>query len=110
MLAMPSMFRAWSEKQQLLFIGVLLVLQIALFCVSLDWERMSLFCTVPTSKTWAWVAYVHIGFAALFLLGAASITWARGRGIYAILLTIGLAVLPLQWWLVSQRLLTCDGF
>ena len=109
LLTMRSMHRAWSEKQKLIFIGSLLMVQVALFWVSLDHGKISLFCTVPTSGIWAWVAYVHIGFAALFLLGVASIFWVRGRRFYVFLLAIGLVVLQLQSWLVSHGHLTCDG-
>ena len=97
-----------TELRKRLLTGALVLLQLATFWVSMDSAEISVFCTIAVSTQWAWIAYIHLLFAALLLLGLASIFFARLRIGYVVLLAAGLAVLPLQAHLVERGDLRCD--
>lgn len=51
---------------------------------------------------------LHLGFVGLFLIGVWSLSLARLRMAYVVLLIIAIAALPVQVMLVSRDVLTCD--
>jgi hypothetical protein len=98
-------------KHGRLIVAALLALQLSLLWLSLGpLGQASVFCTGPNSSPLAGAfGGLHLLFLALAVLGLVSLRIARLRLLYAVLLVIGVAALPLQAKLVSEGLLTCDG-
>ena len=91
--------------------AVLLAIQALLFWLSLGaLDQISIFCTGPRSSAIAGLfGSIHLVFVALACLGVLSLRFTRLRYLYAGLILIGLASLPLQAKLVSAGQLQCDG-
>ncbi len=53
---------------------------------------------------------LHLSFAALFVVGLASLRFARLRIAYVTVATVGMCLLPVQHVLVNEGRLTCDTF
>lgn len=88
---------------------VLIVIQIAVFWVSLDWVEISALCTATRSHGWAWIGYVHALFLPLLVLGFVSAYVPKCRPFYITFLGLGLSVLPVQVWLLRNGSLYCDS-
>lgn len=99
-----------SERGQLLGIGTLLLVQLAIGGASItEFPVISIFCTASHDAALSKFGYVHVLYGGLFLLGMVSLTWKRGRLPYAVLLTLSLFALPMQYWLVHSGQLYCDA-
>jgi hypothetical protein len=84
--------------------------QLLLFWLSLDaLFEIGVFCTWAGSMPLALFGYVHLLYALLFLLGAASIFQPVLRLPYVAAILIALTALPVQIWLVRHHYLQCDG-
>jgi hypothetical protein len=94
-----------------LIVAALLIFQLFLLWLSLGpLDRASVFCTGPSSSALAGVfGGLHLLFLALAVLGVISLRIAQLRLIYAVLLVLGIAALPVQSKLVSEGQLRCDG-
>lgn len=105
------MIGAFLGKFGRLIVAALLVLQLSLLWLSLGpFDRASVFCTGPSSSAVATVfGALHLLFLALLVLGAISLRIARLRLLYALLLLLGIAALPLQANLVASGQLHCDA-
>ena len=100
---------ATIEVRGRLPIAILLLIQIVVFWVSLDWIEISALCTATKSGAWAWIGYIHSLFLPLLVLGFVSAYVRRLRPYYATLLVLGLTILPLQVWLIRNGSLYCDS-
>jgi len=91
-------------------VTALIVFQAAIFWVSLHWMEISFACSVPVSgqAIWGWISFIHLFFLPLFVLGFLSAYLRHLRVLYVALLLLGLAVLPLQVWLLNLGYLRCD--
>lgn len=87
---------------------LLIVIQLLIFWVSLYWVEISAFCTATKSDAWTWLGYIHLLFLPLLVLGFVSAYVPKCRPFYITLLCLGLAVLPLQLWLLRNGSLYCD--
>jgi hypothetical protein len=73
-------------------------------------DRASVFCTGPSSSALAGAfGGLHLLFLGVAVLGVISLRIARLRLLYAVLLMLGIAALPLQAKLVADGQLSCDG-
>lgn len=100
-----------TEAEQRLGTISLLFLQALLAILSFNgvWA-ISLFCTASHDPALRAVGYVHVVYAALFLIGLVAIGWRGLRLPYAIALALSLTALPIQYWLVHEKRLYCDAF
>ena len=92
-------------------VGLLLVVQIVLFAVSVSaFSAISVFCSVTTGGEPPLFRLVHFTYLGLFLFGVASLFfWPLGRKIYVAPIIIALLALPAQLWLLDSGYLRCDG-
>jgi hypothetical protein len=99
------------RKHGPLVVATLLVIQVLLLWLSLGpLAQVSVFCTGPRSSTIAGLfGALHLLFLALLFLGLLSFRFAALRPLYAALLILALAALPVQAKLVSDGVLSCDG-
>lgn len=92
-------------------VGILLVVQILLFVVSVSsFMAISVFCSVTTGGTPPFFTAIHLAYLGLFLFGIFSLFWRAGRKIYIALIILALLALPVQLWLLENGHLRCDGF
>ena len=93
----------------LIAVIVLLVVQVALFVLSLDAIlAISFFCSVTTGASPPIFGFIHLAYLALFFLGVFSLFWQRGRLPYLVAISVALLALPLQVWLLDNDRLQCD--
>ena len=92
-------------------VGILLVVQVILFLVSVSaFMSISVFCSITSGGQPALFTYIHFTYLGLFLFGVASLfLWRLGRKIYIAAIIVALMALPLQLWLVDSGRLGCDG-
>lgn len=89
---------------------VLLGLQLLLLWLSNDTViAISVFCTGTNYLPLYLFSFLHFAYAALLLLGAASLVLRVARKPYAIGIAVTLAALPFQYWFVELGYLYCDG-
>lgn len=101
-----------EENDQRLKVAVwaLLGLQLLLLWLSIDAVlAISVFCTGTKSLPLNLFSLLHFAYAALLLLGVASLLLRAARKPYAIGIVVTLAALPLQYWFVGLGYLYCDG-
>ncbi|MEO6386985.1 MAG: hypothetical protein ABIT16_12225 [Croceibacterium sp.] len=107
------MARFITNRGGAILISALLLIQFALFLLSLDagaFLYISAFCTGPAaSRLGLLFGSLHLVLVMLFLMGLLSLSFARLRLAYIGLVMISLALLPVQATFVSQGALTCDG-
>lgn len=94
-----------------ILVAALLATQLLLLWLSLgSLDRISIFCTGPRSSVVGGAfGILHLLFLGLALLGGISLRVAQLRLLYAVLLLMGFAALPLQASLVADGTLRCDG-
>jgi len=106
------MFAFTQDRRGAALVAFLLLLQWALLWLSMDaYVEISVFCTGPASSGLSLpFGLLHLLFLGLLLLGVVSLAAPGLRLSYIALLAAALAMLPVQAVLVSDGVLTCDGF
>ena len=102
-----------NSARGMALVGVLLIVQISLFWLSMDagaYAKISIFCTGPASSGLGLLfGLLHLLFFGLLLVGLLSLGVTTLRLLYIVLLLVGILMLPLQAILVSNGELSCDG-
>lgn len=91
-------------------VGILLVVQVVLFLVSISsFMAISVFCSITTGDAPPLFEVIHLAYLGLFLFGIASLFWVPGRKFYIAAIIVALLALPIQLWLLDSGYLRCDG-
>jgi hypothetical protein len=89
---------------------VLLVVQMALFWLSLDaFMDISIFCTATNNFWLKFFGLIHFAYVILFVVGVASLSFKRARIPYIVLTVLASAALPAQAWLLANDYVYCDA-
>ena len=93
---------------------LLLIVQLVLLWLSTQdgaLVEISIFCTGPAaSRIGLLFGLMHLAFLGLLMAGLLALRFIRLRLPYIGLVAAGLLMLPVQASLVSDGVLTCDGF
>lgn len=97
------------EVRDRLPITALVIFQFAVFWVSTYWTEISFLCTVPKAGGWEVLGLAHALFLPLLIVGFVSAYRRSWRPFYITFLSLGVALLGLQVWLLKNGFLYCDS-
>jgi hypothetical protein len=107
------MARFINDRGGAVLVTALLILQLALFLLSMDagaYAKISVFCTGPASSRLGLLfGLLHLLFVVLWLVGLLSLQLTRLRMIYVGLLAASLGMLAVQAVFVFEGTLTSDS-